>query len=918
MKHPRIVGHRGILAEVYVFDGLLHNTMLKYIKGRHHLMYSEEYGNEMRGSSNHSLLYLMNWVEGFPCAAHCVSNGIKWSLQPFGFETCLEDWHIVFESLRNSSCDLVEMIPHFVAFHVRYRGQVSTDSDAAFGFWEAFMPPYASAATIRKFLPLFLDGILWIEYDCQFDLHAMRTLCYLLSTCLRWSKFCSTRWGGIRKCSGQYVVSEALGISKLSEMLRKRTNASSGHVNGYFEKMSPGLKRFIGISSLSARPGEKFVLSLLEDDRLLRQFPMYVEDCNQEVRKVCRLPAGIFTTLALVLGYDACEGVALQQDTIRATLACRSFIDRGVFEHCRELPFCLAIGNIGDNLKTFLESPGMPSNLTAQKIKALNDLGIDPTVLATGVALWLDASLTTHNIEKGHKVAAVMLEAASSGMGMPRLVSQGFLNSIRIQFEKTSLELSMELLQKQMTFLEQRNPNRLRANNMLLRLPEGRAMLALTQPRQGGAVISASTELSRHKVARIIPLWSSAPGVVKDACEAEADIVRKRKVETIRDEKASLRRCMDECSDAIEVSKRSVSADVGNHVGSHRFGQKDCVDIWSAYRRGQIARTKRGFVGAECTVSAPSAPDNDFSDLLLETAMQFEVAKQPPWWVRELCPHRDDMHRVVLWQTDPPADGCAFLWMYGLKSPHVCQFLRLRRLEWENAVDVAAFFRHSSRWYDHVYTWEPMQFLPESKVPLNADADYAVLQDIVFLPPSYVTSNLEARPFHEFILTMPNITKARDPGEGGPRLRRTTAAPVTSLFEEFPWLAQHFAERKRPVRRPVMNAMADIDESEGPSEEDEAPVAAIADDDEAEAVPLLEDDDDDDDDGGDDRTLADVRLQLDPSDRTGAFYVQWLGGLGPRPTPAVISIASLCLLEGTAQRLFAFCLIGRNFAVMRS
>ena len=88
------------------------------------------------------------------------------------------------------------------------------------------------------------------------------------------------------------------------------------------------------------------------------------------------------------------------------------------------------------------------------------DIGYDQSELVSAVGLWRDASMTTHNVEKGHKACAVMLDAATSGMGMERIVSQGLLNSLRLQVEDSKLHQSMALLQKQLTYLERCNPNK--------------------------------------------------------------------------------------------------------------------------------------------------------------------------------------------------------------------------------------------------------------------------------------------------------------------------------------------------------------------------------------------------------------------------------------------------------------------------
>ena len=119
MQHPRLSGHRGVLNEFYSFDGLHHAALMRLIRGRHHTMYSREYGTpELSEAADALILYCTNWVEGMRCVNHAGSAGLKWGLFSLSFPSAVDDWHIVFESVRNTSTELIETIPAFVTMHV--------------------------------------------------------------------------------------------------------------------------------------------------------------------------------------------------------------------------------------------------------------------------------------------------------------------------------------------------------------------------------------------------------------------------------------------------------------------------------------------------------------------------------------------------------------------------------------------------------------------------------------------------------------------------------------------------------------------------------------------------------------------------------------------------------------------------------
>lgn len=151
-KHPRTLGHKGILSELYSFDGLLHKSMMRLILGRHHMMYSSEFcAVGCSDAIEKLLLYLTNWVEAFPCAAHANSKAIEWGLGSVRFETVVDDWHIVFESLRNSSSDIFACIPHFVTQFTMFRSQFN-DEPAALTLQHGHDPEIFAVLSQRLFV----------------------------------------------------------------------------------------------------------------------------------------------------------------------------------------------------------------------------------------------------------------------------------------------------------------------------------------------------------------------------------------------------------------------------------------------------------------------------------------------------------------------------------------------------------------------------------------------------------------------------------------------------------------------------------------------------------------------------------------------------------------------------------------------
>ena len=894
-KHPRLLNHRGVLSELYSFDGLLHTSMMRLIHGRHHMMYSREYGpGELADDSESTLLYLLNWVEGFGCGAHAASKAIEWGLSSVCYPTAVDDWHIAFESVRNSSADLFALIPQFISRFTRFRDQGSEESSAVRDFWMVYKPTTFSGDLIDKFLPFFKGGFLWVEYEAQFVSEVYDILCKMVAACFRMSKFCSTRWGGIKRCARQYMVSEAVGMFQVCDMLKRRVGMGSGHINGYFDRLKTPLRTFISVASLSADPTEQFLTSMLEDDRLLRHLERLEADMQVNIQKVCDVPPHVYSLVASLAGDDDLCGERLQQMTVSCTLASRAFLDRAVIRPCHALPFSLALGDISANLHALSVGPP-PSNLTSRKIKALLEMGYSHGELISGIQLWKDASFTAHCVEKGHKACAVMLEAASSGMGTPRMTSQGLLNAIRLQFKQGRPQQQLALLDKQMAFLESRNVNKIRPNNIPLQLV-GSAPSNATLPVDDGT----SAEHRRTPTEAAMSTWTSLTAVEQEECRKESIELMKQKGESLQQEKIALRELIDRLQ--LVVSHSPVAAELANHVSSVRWRAEELHAIWSAFVARRKVKLGNRSVGAICDVHSPRVPDQEFIDILLDFYEEMrDPEPQEPWWARELCQQRDMMHGFVFWQTDPVAEDVGFLWMYGKKSPCQAEFLQLRRIIFaRDHDDVAKFFRHNTAWREHVFTWSPMKFMSEAMVPFDVDGEYVALQSSVFLKPHYIVSNSEPIPL-EVILSQ--LGKERPLRERAPaRPRRPDANVLDSLIADHPWLQDHFNNRRRAApRRPgalhdgvVDDGMADVAsfsdaESDGNAESDGDVEVAEPD--------VL-------------AALNEARNQLDFAtfwDEDASFHVQWLGGMWTyRNTGQAFD---RIVVKGTRARVLEFCTI---------
>ena len=293
---------------------------------------------------------------------------------------------------------------------------------------------------------------------------------------------------------------------------------------------------------------------------------------------------------------------------------------------------------------------------------------------------------------------------------------------------------------------------------------------------------------------------------------------------------------------------------------------------------GQATHT----VQSACQVTAPRGLDPEFHELLEATGKHFgeELPGQVPWWSHDLCWHRDDMHGIILIQIDPPLQT-ALCWMWGKKSPRICHFLQLVKIEWGDVAEVARYFGHNSRWYDFVFKWEALDFTPERLTPFDADGELAILPEGLWLNDHYHVTDATPVPLDVFVAGLPrqSTRAAREPKPDAKR----PSAPPRSVMEEYPWLARIFPGRSghRPGGAPSAGL---VDYEEPPIIEDpiEDPIEEADVEDLSEAIVEVEAD-------PTEVTvtmgpaevmeaLALARLDLPLDDRSRPFYVQWKGG----------------------------------------
>lgn len=132
----RQLGHKGLCITHLGADRAVQSALLRIFSWRRAAYYSEGVGPDLGDEA--AMLEQTDLFVSLGCAAHDISNSIKWGLSAAMPVTpaLLKDVHIAIESLRNSFAALHCQLPSFLKAHLVF-GPRSMCEDTASQFWSA-------------------------------------------------------------------------------------------------------------------------------------------------------------------------------------------------------------------------------------------------------------------------------------------------------------------------------------------------------------------------------------------------------------------------------------------------------------------------------------------------------------------------------------------------------------------------------------------------------------------------------------------------------------------------------------------------------------------------------------------------------------------------------------------------------------
>lgn len=216
----RAMGHRGIRISHYLQDGLHAKAFLRHARSKHKMLYEvADFGDE---DVDPELLQDMDVVVGGNCKLHVASNGTKWGIRKVATRDILDNTHIAFMSLIQSStslrANLLPWLTESLVYATKINEQGSCTSERVL-YWSAMGAPTdimdLCIEVAARWDPI--SRTLTVNEALGTDPQGLKKVETFLMFCFSWRNFMEDRFAGVGPCSRRWLLSVNVGFDGLCE-----------------------------------------------------------------------------------------------------------------------------------------------------------------------------------------------------------------------------------------------------------------------------------------------------------------------------------------------------------------------------------------------------------------------------------------------------------------------------------------------------------------------------------------------------------------------------------------------------------------------------------------------------------------------------------------------------------------------------
>ena len=583
-----------------------------------------------------TLHVLRSWLLCTGCGLHDIHNGFSWGISKFlQSKDMLDELFIVLESLRNGYKHLQQHLASFLVEKVVFEDLEGVNTYDLQAFWAALDVPPDLCAMLSERGVWWQNGNLYVKKAYKDDTDILEWLYNACLTVYRFKKFSSSRWISIGSCLRTLIASCALGIRELHKMTIEAPGVGSYYLGG-FSRLNGALRHVSVVAALSSRPTESLALTVLEDDRAVRNIQDYEDTLQDEMEWLQTIGELVWDLLALASDSGS-SGRSIRADCLDCAHTSCGYTTTHFFEQVRTLPWSLAIGDISSNLDRFALSTEAVHDPVARKIKQLLDMQYNRAELEEAVSMLKECRWSTAFAEQLHAHAAV-LHKLHREYGPDTICGRSMVQFLKLLCEVDPEEKEEAKARKKLTLLSKKQPEKASGRSHFL---GAFAQEATTAARAHDKPLTE--EQTQEIWAAGGRRWESLSLQQKRAFDSSASASTREKRRCLEADKRKVR------SDLVLSQRRAAETrleqGVQNRVSSCRLTGPQRERLQHLFSTLTNIPARRRLAMAEL-----EKPVKRLVDDLMSVQIPEPTASRPgpQEWVKRLCKHRDLFAQKVL------------------------------------------------------------------------------------------------------------------------------------------------------------------------------------------------------------------------------------------------------------------------------
>ena len=681
----------------------------------------------------------------------------------------------IVRALRDGSEDLHQNLRPWLLQHIAYVPHSVEDEHELVDYWRLFKMDDDMAHKLARRRVKFQDDQLQVSEDYKDEAGLFQFLIGVMLFAMRFKKFSTGRFLAVCDVMTAFLCAVSLGLVSLIRFTLHRI----GEHNYYLRQaalINDHILMYACVAALGTRPCNDLLAALMGDDRLCLHAVAYEAKFKAMVDELWNIPLVTWSRLASVLGSDPPAPLELRKSVLSAAETAGAYIHRQFFMQVKQYPWCLAIGNIIDNVRHLWALVIPPEEPTANKIWKLGQRGVALFGLERAIKLLRQVRFSTMVVEQLHGLMSA-LHRFHPGYGEETLVMRALLAALK-QLLADALHCDSREARKRaakLLTLQRKHPDRVSGyglfiGNWLRRYKAASPGRSLPKVERQEAMTEAAQQ------------WALLPAEEQQDWMASADRhADEKKSVILRDIEAELLLDIAAFEKAKETDEQVRLNGVIVRFSTCAFSENDLFSLQAKIDEGAVAKHTQNRL--ERNIQPPALPCDEARALMiaegfLGTDLPY-ILPDLQLWEREVAVYREHFENCVL--VLPGEGGYRyFLFRYASQSPI---FVALSVLQDAELSQFPCVQHIPNFHFDWVWRSEPAQYIYSYQLPSVHGGDVFIIPQCTLWYKHCVVSHANPMFLTDWVY---NLRRAPPPPLAA-RKPPFDNEVEPSFYERFPW-----------------------------------------------------------------------------------------------------------------------------------